>query len=160
MNSVHNSALAAEHSETHHENRAWFERESIPGTFTRWLQSPCTHFWSAALPTVPSSLGEKFKAELCNLWDGDHQSTHYIDVIMTTVVSQITSLTQSFIQAQIKENIKAPRHWPLCEEFTGTGEFPAQRASNAENGSVWWRHHAGGLKEVWELYLALNRYIT
>ena len=23
----------------------------------------------------------------------------------------------------------------------GTGEFPAQRASNAENVSVWWRHH-------------------
>ena len=23
-----------------------------------------------------------------------------------------------------------------------TGEFPAQRASNAENGSIWWRHHA------------------
>ena len=22
-----------------------------------------------------------------------------------------------------------------------TGEFPAQRASNAENGSIWWRHH-------------------
>ena len=36
--------------------------------------------------------------------------------------SQIMSLTvvyQSFIQAQIKENIKAPRHWPLCGEFTG-----------------------------------------
>ena len=31
-----------------------------------------------------------------------------------------------FIQAQIKENIKAPRHWPLCGEFTGTGEFLAQ----------------------------------
>ena len=27
--------------------------------------------------------------------------------------------TQSFIQTQIKENIKAPRHWPLCGEFTG-----------------------------------------
>ena len=27
--------------------------------------------------------------------------------------------TQPFIQAQIKENIKAPRHWPLCGEFTG-----------------------------------------
>ena len=24
----------------------------------------------------------------------------------------------------------------------GTGEFPAQRASNAENVSIWWRHHA------------------
>ena len=27
--------------------------------------------------------------------------------------------TQPFIQAQIKENIKAPRHWPLWGEFTG-----------------------------------------
>ena len=49
--------------------------------------------------------------------------------------------TQSFIQAQIKVNIKALCHWPLCGEFTGTGEFPAQRASNAENVSIWWRHH-------------------
>ena len=24
---------------------------------------------------------------------------------------------------------------------TGTGEFPAQMASNAENVSIWWRHH-------------------
>ena len=24
----------------------------------------------------------------------------------------------------------------------GTGEFPAQKASNAENVSIWWRHHA------------------
>ena len=40
--------------------------------------------------------------------------------------------TQPFIQTQIKENIKAPRHWPLWGEFTGTGEFPAQRASYAE----------------------------
>ena len=24
-----------------------------------------------------------------------------------------------------------------------TGEFPAQMASNAENVSIWWRHHAG-----------------
>ena len=42
---------------------------------------------------------------------------------------------------RIKENINAPRHWPFCGEFTGTGEFPAQRASYAENVSIWWRHH-------------------
>ena len=42
-------------------------------------------------------------------------------------------LIQPFIQAQIKENTKAPRHWLLCGEFTGTGEFPAQMTSNAEN---------------------------
>ena len=49
--------------------------------------------------------------------------------------------TQPFIQAQIKENIKAPRHWPLCGNSPVTGEFPAQMASNTENVSVWWRHH-------------------
>ena len=32
--------------------------------------------------------------------------------------------TQPFIQAQIKENIKAPRHWPLCGEFTGDWWIP------------------------------------
>ena len=32
--------------------------------------------------------------------------------------------TQAFIQAQIKENIKALRHWPLCEEFTGDRWIP------------------------------------
>ena len=52
--------------------------------------------------------------------------------------------TQPFIQTQIKASIKAPRHWPLCGEFTGTSEFPAQRASYAENVSIWWRHHVLG----------------
>ena len=52
---------------------------------------------------------------------------------MAAIASQITSLTiRSFIQTKIKENIKAPRHWPLCGEFTGTGEFPTQMASNAK----------------------------
>ena len=45
------------------------------------------------------------------------------------------------IQTQIKENTKVPCHWPLCGDFTGTGDFPAQRASYAENVSIWWRHH-------------------
>ena len=30
----------------------------------------------------------------------------------------------------------------LCEGNSPvTGEFPAQKASNAENVSIWWRHH-------------------
>ena len=32
--------------------------------------------------------------------------------------------TQPFIQAQIKESIKAPRHWPLWGEFTGDRLIP------------------------------------
>ena len=31
----------------------------------------------------------------------------------------------------------------------GTGEFPAQRASNAENGSIWWRHHENWFQRFW-----------
>ena len=44
---------------------------------------------------------------------------------------------QLFVQVQIKENIKALRHWPLWGEFTGD----RWRASNEEVFSVWWRHH-------------------
>ena len=55
---------------------------------------------------------------------------------MTTMASQFTSLTVVYSIVQIKENIKAPRHWPLRGEFTGIGEFPAQMASNAENVSI------------------------
>ena len=50
---------------------------------------------------------------------------------MNAMASQITSFTITFIQAQIKENIKAPV----------TREFPAQMANKTENVSTWWRHH-------------------
>ena len=49
-------------------------------------------------------------------------------------------LTQTFIQAQIKENIKAPRHWPLCGEFTVDRWIPRTNAINAEIVSIRWRH--------------------
>ena len=52
-------------------------------------------------------------------------------------------LLNRWFKAQIKENIKALRHWPLCGEFTSHRWIPAQRASNAENVSIWWRHHDG-----------------
>ena len=64
---------------------------------------------------------------------------------MDTVASQITRLAilySTVYSYADKNNIKAPRHWPLCGEFTGDGEFPAQRASNADNVSISWRHHA------------------
>ena len=64
---------------------------------------------------------------------------------MSATVSQITHVSmfvQPFVQAQIKENIKAPRHWPLWGNPPVTGGFPSERASDAENVSIWWRHHA------------------
>ena len=46
---------------------------------------------------------------------------------MRAMASQITSLmivNETFIQAQIKENTKAPRHWSLWGEFTGDRWIP------------------------------------
>ena len=63
---------------------------------------------------------------------------------MGAIASQITSLTIVYsivIQTQIKENTKL-RVTGLCAgNSPGTGEFPAQMASYAENVSIWWRHH-------------------
>ena len=39
--------------------------------------------------------------------------------ITMTSSSASRLFTKPFIQAQIKENIKAPHHWPLYGEFTG-----------------------------------------
>ena len=52
---------------------------------------------------------------------------------------------QPFIQVQIKETIKAPRHCPL---WGNSPFFPAQMASNAKNVSIWWRHHEHGLTSI------------
>ena len=41
---------------------------------------------------------------------------HYNDVIRGAIAYRL--FTQPFIQTQIKENIRAPRLWPLCGEFT------------------------------------------
>ena len=69
---------------------------------------------------------------------------HYNDVIMITMASQVRSVSivpQPFVKVQIKENVKAPRHWPLWEESTGDRWIPlTQRASYAEIFSIGWRH--------------------
>ena len=48
---------------------------------------------------------------------------NYSDVIMGAMAFQITGVSivysTVFFQAQIQENIKAPRHWLLWGEFTG-----------------------------------------
>ena len=65
--------------------------------------------------------------------------SHYGDVIMSAMASHITSI--EIVYSNVYSNIKAPSHWPLCGDSPGTGEFPAQKASDAENVSIWWRHH-------------------
>ena len=57
----------------------------------------------------------------------DKMADHCSDVIMGTVASQITSITIVYTTVYSdadQENIKAPRHWPLCWEFTGDRWIP------------------------------------
>ena len=73
-------------------------------------------------------------------------SSHHDDVIMSAMASQITSLTIVYSTVYSRRRSKKTstlRVTGLCEGNSSvTGEFPAQRASNAENVSIWWRQHA------------------
>ena len=58
-------------------------------------------------------------------------------------------LLNRLFKAKIKE-ISKLRVTGLCEgNSPETGEFPAQRASNAENVSIWWRHHDTSFSFWW-----------
>ena len=65
---------------------------------------------------------------------------------MGAMASQITSHTTVYSivhsGADQRKHQKAPRHWPLCGEFAGDRWIPGEMFSNAENVSIWWRHHA------------------
>ena len=55
-------------------------------------------------------------------------------------------LLNRFFRRRSKKTSKL-RATGLCAgTSTGTGEFPAQMASNVENVSIWWRHHGIGLQ--------------
>ena len=48
----------------------------------------------------------------------------------------------------------------LCEGNSPvTGEFPAQRASNAENVSIWWRHHVQKMEKANYIHVLIIRFI-
>ena len=94
--------------------------------------------WVNAPPGVALSVGVSFYHR--------DQLNHYNDVIMSAMASQFTSLTIVYSTVYSRRRSKKtpkPRVTGLCEGNSPvTGEFPAQRASSAENVSIWWRHHA------------------
>ena len=92
-------------------------------------------------------------------WNANHQTAQWFSMKNTSPLFTLIScalqwrwrlksptsplLTQLLFQTQIKENIKAPRHWHLCGEFTGDRWIPRTlwKVSNTGNVSIWWRHH-------------------
>ena len=130
-------------------------RSHTPASLFSWVppNSSRTHLHGSTRYTMTADDDSFLRTDHSHIWWNYKSHVQYS--IHTFCVITLTSswprwrlkspalwlFTQPFIQTQIKENLKAPRHWLLCGEFTGTGLFPAQRASYAENASIWWRHH-------------------
>ena len=79
---------------------------------------------------------------------------------MSRMASQITSLTivYSTVYSRCRSRKTSKLHVTgLCEGNSPvTGEFPAQRASNAENVSIWWRHHESVVRLRCSVNVRLN----
>ena len=65
------------------------------------------------------------------------RTNHYNDVIMSAMASQTASI--SIVCPTVAPGADQRKHQSAASSMTG--EFPAQRGSNAENVSIWWRHH-------------------
>ena len=109
--------------------------------------SPGGHCWRYILVIVRSlrlSLGSilRHKIIITLHWRHDERdgvSNH----------QRLVLFAQRFVQAQIKESIKAPLHWPLWGESTGDRWIPLTKGSNAENVSIWWCQHAPKNPPAW-----------
>ena len=70
---------------------------------------------------------------------------HYSDVIISTIASQTSSLTIVYSTVYSSADQSKHQNFASLALVRGnspmTGEFPAQRANNAEYVSIWWRHH-------------------
>ena len=86
---------------------------------------------AAILPRVPpntdisNDVAKTLAGRFWRSYSGTAYSPSYKnDVIMSAMASQSPAsrlFTQPFIQAEIKENIKGPRHWPLWGGGGGGG---------------------------------------
>ena len=76
-----------------------------------------------------------------NISKKDKINSHYGDVIMGAIASQIASLT--IVYSTVYADADQRKHQSSASPafVRGIHRFPAQMASNAENVSIWWRHH-------------------
>ena len=83
------------------------------------------------------------------LWHIQLLAWHNNDVIMSEMASEITSLkiVYSSVCSRADKKTSKLSITGLCEGISPvTGEFLAQRTSNTNNISIWWRHHGLQIK--------------
>ena len=79
-----------------------------------------------------------------HIWMGREMLFHYGDVIMRAMASHLTSLT--IVCSNVCSGPDQRKHQSSASQAfvwgnsSVTGEFPTQRASNAQNAPIWWRH--------------------
>ena len=88
---------------------------------------------------------------------------HSNDVIMGAMAFQFTSPTIVYSTVYLfrrrSEKSSKLSATGLCEGNSPvTAEFPVQRASNAENVFIWWRHH--GLLITWPRVVSRHQHAT
>ena len=110
----------------------------------------------------------KFHTKRRPLWWIDQMmlwfaAVHYNNIIMSAVASQITKsplFAQLLVQGRSKKTSKL-RVTGLCAGNSPvTGEFLAQKASNAENVCIWWHHHASNILQHFDIMHTDDRQTT
>ena len=111
-----------------------------PGKYIVWIHKNCQYktFVTEKITSKPGA----------NSWDILlYVPPHYGDAIMSAMTVQI--LSPSVVYSTVYSGADQRKHqssaslafvrvihpWPV------NSAFPAQRASNAENSSIWWHHH-------------------
>ena len=109
----------------------------------------------ALVPLIPALL--KFQLELIDSDRG--RSKHYWSHRFVDSSITMTSHNGCDIKGTYQRKHQTSAVTGLCAgNSPGTGEFPAQRASYAENVSIWWRHHAKIISGISSLHLLLPLY--
>ena len=68
--------------------------------------------------------------------------SHFSDVIMASQITGVPIVLLNRLLRRKSKKTSKIRVTGLCQGNSPvTDEFPTQRANNAENASIWWRHH-------------------
>ena len=121
-------------------------RRMASSNFTQWFSIRLPYSYSSYSIYIPGLIlgGALLFSLICvsiNGWVNNRKAgdlrcyhAHYDVTIMNSCVFVYSDADQRKHQT--------PRVTGLCAgNSPGTGEFPGQMASNAENVSIWWRHH-------------------
>ena len=140
-----------------HESTSWWRHSST--TMRRYWgcslepDDPCpieVDTLSGELPDFPNC---RWRNSFRSCWWPVSTRDQCNDVILNAMASQITSLTivYSTVYSRRRSKKTSTLHViGICEGNSPLfAEFPAQRASNAENVSYWWRHHGPGHLSRW-----------